>query len=346
VAVLAIVTSSPRDVEGGHLVIARSLVQAAREAGHDAHLVVTADYGFGRQTRSYIANFRCDVTRAGGRAVDQVISLRYPSYAVRHPRNVCWLNHTMREYYDGWPEFAASISARNRMKERIRRVLTHAADRYFLKAHVTRLVAQSRTIQRRIASDFGVQAEVLLPPPPQRAYRCDIYGDEIFAVSRLTPHKRIGLLLRALAEPAARHVRAAIAGEGASRGELEQLAVSLGVARRVTFLGRIDDDAMLDRLARCRAVCFTPLDEDYGFVTVEAFASRKAVVTCRDSGGPTELVSDNETGFVCDPTPASVAAAIGRLIEDRPLAERLGASAGDRAAGMTWEAAVRRLVIA
>jgi glycosyltransferase involved in cell wall biosynthesis len=252
----------------------------------------------------------------------------------------------MREYYDGWPEFAASISARNRVKERIRRVLTHAADRYFLKAHVTRLVAQSRTIQRRIASDFGVQAEVLLPPPPQRAYRCDIYGDEIFAVSRLTPHKRIGLLLRALAEPAARHVRAAIAGEGASRGELEQLAVSLGVARRVTFLGRIDDDAMLDRLARCRAVCFTPLDEDYGFVTVEAFASRKAVVTCRDSGGPTELVSDNETGFVCDPTPASVAAAIGRLIEDRPLAERLGASAGDRAAGMTWEAAVRRLVIA
>ena len=62
---------------------------------------------------------------------------------------------------------------------------------------------------------------------------------------------------------------------------------SLDVAARVTFLGRIDDDAMLDRLARCRAVCFTPLDEDYGFVTVEAFASRKAVVTCRDSGGPT-----------------------------------------------------------
>src|ERR1700738_2492479 len=142
-AVLGVVTSSPRDVEGGHLVIARSLVQAAREAGHDAHLIVTADYGFGRQTRSYMANLRRDVTRVDGHAVDQVISLRHPSYAVRHPRHVCWLNHTMREYYDGWWEFAASLSTRNRMKERVRRVLTHAADRYFLKVHVTRVVAQS-----------------------------------------------------------------------------------------------------------------------------------------------------------------------------------------------------------
>ena len=48
---------------------------------------------------------------------------------------------------------------------------------------------------------------------------------------------------------------------------------------------------MIDHLARCRGVVFPPLDEDYGFVTVEAFAARKAVVTCTDSGGPTELVT-------------------------------------------------------
>ena len=73
---------------------------------------------------------------------------------------------------------------------------------------------------------------------------------------------------------------------------------------------------MLDHLARCRAVCFPPLDEDYGFVTVEAFASRKAVITCVDSGGPAELVRDGETGLVCDPTPAAMAAAIARLMDD------------------------------
>ena len=61
---------------------------------------------------------------------------------------------------------------------------------------------------------------------------------------------------------------------------------------------------MLHHLANCRAVSFAPFAEDYGFVTVEAFASRKAVITCRDSGGPTELVRDEHTGLVCDPTPA------------------------------------------
>jgi len=136
-----------------------------------------------------------------------------------------------------------------------------------------------------------------------------------------------------------------IAGEGDERHELEQLARTLGVADRVTFAGRIGEETMLGHLARCRAVAFTPLAEDYGFVTVEAFASRKAVITCADSGGPTELVKDDETGVVCEPTPASVAIAIARLTDDRRLAERLGANAAARAAAMSWDAAVQRLVI-
>ena len=116
-------------------------------------------------------------------------------------------------------------------------------------------------------------------------------------------------LSMALAEPAARHVRAVIAGEGESRADLERLSASLGVSGRVTWLGRVSDEALIDHLARCRAVCFPPLGEDYGFVTVEAFASRKAVLTCIDSGGPSELVRDGETGLVCDPTPGALAAA-------------------------------------
>src|SRR5437879_5784807 len=74
VAVLAVVTSSPKNVEGGHLVIARALVAAALEAGHDAHLVVTADFGFGRQARSYLANWRTNIATIARRRVDQVIS--------------------------------------------------------------------------------------------------------------------------------------------------------------------------------------------------------------------------------------------------------------------------------
>jgi glycosyltransferase involved in cell wall biosynthesis len=102
---------------------------------------------------------------------------------------------------------------------------------------------------------------------------------------------------------------------------------------------------MIDHLARCRAVCFTPLSEDYGFVTVEAFASHKAVITCSDSGGPTELVKDDDTGVVCEPVPAAIAIALARLIDDQRLAARLGRNAAARAATMGWDGVVRRLLI-
>ncbi|HYM25795.1 MAG TPA: glycosyltransferase, partial [Vicinamibacterales bacterium] len=302
-------------------------------------------FGLGQLVRTYTASLKLDVSQVGGRRVDQVISLRFPSFAVRHRAHLCWLNHTMREYYDLWPEFSASISRRNRMKERVTRSILHVVDRHLLKQHATRVLAQSKTIQRRLASDFGIRAEVLYPPPPQRAYRCDGYGDYILAVSRLTPHKRVDLLVRALAEPAARGIKAVVAGDGEERAGLARLAADLGVADRVQFTGRIADAVMLDLFARCRAVCFTPIDEDYGFVTVEAFASRKAGVTCRDSGGPAEFVVDGETGFVCDPTAPSVAAALARLTSDAQLAGRLGTRAAARAADMTWDAAVKSLVI-
>jgi glycosyltransferase involved in cell wall biosynthesis len=346
-AVLAVVTSSPQGVEGGHLVVARSLVAAALEQGHDAHLVVTPDYGFGRTLNTYRENWATDVNRViahTGKKVDQVISLRYPSYAVKHPAHVCWLNHTMREYYDVWPRFAASISARNRVKERSRKALIRMAD-WWLLHHVSEVVAQSQTIQRRLRDDLGVRSDVLWPPPPPRPYRCDDYGDFILAISRLTPMKRLDLLIRALAEPAAKHVRVVIAGDGECRDTLEKLAATLGVDGRVSLAGHLDDAELVVHLGRCRAVCFPPLSEDYGFVTVEAFASGKAVVTCTDSGGPAELVRDGESGLVCEPTPAGLAVALARVMDDRALAERLGRGAAAQVSGMRWPDAVKRLVI-
>ena len=100
---------------------------------------------------------------------------------------------------------------------------------------------------------------------------------------------------------------------------------------------------VIDHLARCRAVCFPPLEEDYGFVTVEAFASSKPVITCRDSGGPAELVGDGINGFVCDPTPASLATALRRLTDDVTLAQTLGAEAHSRSSQLNWPDAVRQL---
>jgi glycosyltransferase involved in cell wall biosynthesis len=340
---IAVVTSSPPMVEGGHMVIARSLATALRAAGHEADIIVTPQNRFGRQASAYLATWLTDVERSGGERIDQVISLRYPSYAVRHPRHVCWLNHTMREYYDLWERFSSSLSPQGRLKEKVRRRAMHTVDRYLLTKNVNRLFVQSRTIQERLRMWPELSSTVLYPPPPQRAYRCDGYGDYIFMVSRLTPLKRTDLFLRALAAAGGRGIRAVIGGDGEERERLVALASELGLGDRVSFVGALDDSDLVDHLARCRAVCFPPLAEDYGFVTAEAFASAKAVVTCRDSGGPAELVQDGVNGLVCDPTPDGLAAALRRLIDDRVAAEAMGRAAHESAQRLQWAEAIRAL---
>ena len=106
-ATIAVVTSSPPFAEGGHLVMARELVRALGEEGHETGLVVTPQNRFGRQVSAYLAAWCTDVQLAHEeKKVDQVISLRFPGFAVRHPRHVLWLNHRMREYYDLRDQFS------------------------------------------------------------------------------------------------------------------------------------------------------------------------------------------------------------------------------------------------
>src|ERR1700754_2450917 len=115
---VAVVTSTPWFVDGGHLVIGRCLVQALRDEGHQAEFLLTPQNRFGRQAAAYLATWLTDVgLGADGRAIDRVISMRFPSYAIRHPSHVCWLNHTMREYYDLWGTFSASLRWEKRVKE-------------------------------------------------------------------------------------------------------------------------------------------------------------------------------------------------------------------------------------
>lgn len=343
---ILVVTSSPPLVEGGHLVIARALVRALQERGHDSDLVVTPSNRFGRQASAYVANWMTDVGRTGsGERVDQVISTRYPSYAVRHERHVCWLNHTMREYYDLWDSWSATLSPQGRLKEHARRALIRAADSYLFHHNVTRLFAQSKTVQDRLTRWNGVSSEVLYPPPPHRHYHCADYGDFLFAYSRLAPLKRLSLVIDAMAMPAAAGVRCVIAGDGEERAALQARARERGVEDRVSFVGHISDEELTTYLATCRAVVFVPQAEDYGMVTIEAFASGKPVITAADSGAPVELVIPGINGNVVAPTADALGRAMGELAGDRGLAEQMGQAAAKRASEITWDAAVTQLVL-
>lgn len=325
------------------MVMARELVTALREYGHDAGLIVTPQNPFG-QASAYMAAWCTNVRFAHeDKPIDRVISLRFPAYAVQHPDHVLWLNHRMREYYDLWDRFHAKLSWKGRIKEGTRRMLIRRADGYFLGRIPSRF-AISATVQERLRRWGGISSDVLYPPPPVREYRCDRYDDYLFAVSRLTPLKRFDLLLRALAEPVAAGIRCVIAGEGAEMRALVSLRNRLGLTDRVEFAGRLSDEDMIGHLARCRAVAFVPWNEDYGFVTVEAFACGKPVVTVTDSGGPSELVVNGVNGWLTEPTPEKLALGLVKVMSDRTAAIRLGEAGAARVATMTWPSAVDTLL--
>ncbi len=342
---ILVVTSGALFVRGGHLTIAEETAAAIRRAGHLAGVLVTPQNRFGRQLSAYLSTWLTDVGEtADGKPVDQVISLRFPSYAVRHPRHVCWLNHRMREYYDLWERFVRGLGRRGRLKEGVRRKVFHTLDRWLLTRNVRRLVAQSRTIQARLQRFGGIASELLYPPPPERPYRTDAYGDYIFGVSRLHPLKRLDLLVEAAALARDRSLSFKIAGEGEEEPRLRERIRALGLEGRVELLGAIGDAQLVEHYARCRAVYFAPWNEDYGFVTLEAFRSGKAVVTATDSGGPAELVRHRENGLVAEPTAEAVAAQLDALGGDRALAERLGEAARRDAEAHRWDRAVERLL--
>jgi glycosyltransferase involved in cell wall biosynthesis len=97
-------------------------------------------------------------------------------------------------------------------------------------------------------------------------------------------------------------------------------------------------------MAGARGVLFAPFQEDYGYVTLEAFLSRKPVVTASDAGGPLEFVQDGVNGFVRDPAPEALAEAVRALAADEGLARRLGDSGYERARLITWDGVVARLL--
>jgi glycosyltransferase involved in cell wall biosynthesis len=340
-----VVTSDVPLVRGGHRVIAEQLSGALVKQGHDAEVVWTPQNRFGRQFTAYLANWATDVGVTGdGQRVDQIISLRFPSYAVRHERHVCWLNHRMREYYDLWPALKSKLSRKDLLKESVRRFLIHRADRYLLTRNVSKLYAQSKTIAARLRQFGGIASEVLYPPPPERAYRTTGYEPFVFAVSRLHATKRLDLLVRAMAAVASKQLRAVIAGTGEEESGLKRLAGELGLSGRIDFVGRIGDEDLLDRYARCRGVFFAPLMEDYGFVTLEAFRSRKPVLTAADSGGPAELVVDGRSGYVVPPEVSVIAGRLDLWAQQADLAARMGEAGEVDSREVRWDVCVERLL--
>lgn len=108
--------------------------------------------------------------------------------------------------------------------------------------------------------------------------------------------------------------------------ELKQLAATEGVLDRVKFVLSCSTAERNTLLSDCLCVLYTPKDEHFGIVPLEAMAAQKPVIAC-NSGGPVETVKHEVTGFLCDPNPLEFAKSMSKLMADPEMAAKMGKEA-------------------
>jgi glycosyltransferase involved in cell wall biosynthesis len=156
---------------------------------------------------------------------------------------------------------------------------------------VSHYVANSRQTQRRIAEFYGREANIVHPPVAVDRFRSEEPDDYFLTVTELVPHKRVDIAARAAAEAGE---RLKVVGGGP---ELPRLRAEY--PPNVEFLGRVDDEELVELYAHARAAV-VPNIEEFGIAAVEAQAAGRPVIAPR-AGGTLETVEEGVTGRLVAP---------------------------------------------
>ena len=332
-------------VHGGAEVHVRELTRQLIARGYEAALVSVPFKWYPKEEiLPHAAAWRLlDLSESNGRPIDLVIASKFPTYFVRHANKVAWLIHQYRAAYELCGTVYSDFGHNERdvgLRDTLIRLDTQ------MLGECRRIFANAENTANRVRKYNGLAAEALYHPPRLAgplAEAAVTYGDYVLSVGRIESVKRVDLLVSAMAR-VDKPIRLVVAGDGTQRANVERAAAAAGVADRVEFLGAVDDPRLLALYRDALAVLYPPYDEDFGYVTLEAFLSRKPVVTATDSGGPTEFVVDGLNGFVRAPEAEAFAEAVNTLALDRRRAASMGEAGYDRARTITWDGVVEKLV--
>ncbi len=237
---------------------------------------------------------------------------------------------------------------------RARQILTlQTTNRHFLRRHIMRtpdtVTAISNALARQ-AVDFGRKDVIVIPngiPYSQIRAACESHKKipgRILFVGRLEKMKGIDVLLNAFAQIEKFHPAATlhIVGDGSLRQELENLAHELNLTNRITFLGRLNGNALLREYAEAEIFCGLSRSEALGNVFLEAQAAGCAVVATTVGGIP-EIVLHEKTGLLVAPDdPEAAALAMQRLMAEQSVRAAFAAAGVENARGYDWDVVTER----
>jgi len=331
---IAVVAAGSRTGEaGGAERFYVGLRDALRAAGAQADIVtvINDESSFRGIEETYLRYYDLDLS-----AYDGVISTKAPGYVVRHPNHVCYLQHTMRVFYDMFDVEFPNPSDELREQRRLVQKWDTAALRNPRTKH--RFVI-GHEVKERLRAFNGLDSTVLYQASTMSGFHCGEFR-HVLMPGRLHRWKRADLVIRAF-----RHVKSPVelllTGTGEDEGSLRELA---GSDSRIRFLGRVSDERLVELYSEALAVTFVPRHEDFGLITLEAFLSGKPVITCADSGEPSRMVNDGISGYVCAPEPRAIAARIDKLAGDATFARNMGEAGRNSVSGIRWDSVASALL--
>jgi glycosyltransferase involved in cell wall biosynthesis len=230
-----------------------------------------------------------------------------------HTLHICYCHTPMRYAWDYHSRYLDEKGIRNTF-------LRYFAERTLSKLRtwdavsakrVDHWIANSTVVQERIQRFYQAKSTVIYPPVsiPKRLSSKPRTTElkKAITVSRLTPNKRIDIMIRACAD---KNIELVIVGEGADRQRLESIAQE--TQAKVTFTGSVGEKEKFALIADSDLFLFAA-EDDFGIAPVEAMGCGVPVAALK-KGGATETVKEGHSGyFFTDATQASLSSLLDTL---------------------------------
>lgn len=337
-------TMSPFE-RGGAEILVDDLYNELKTRGHS---VVLFRLPFPFNYDAYLSNTMLASRLLNFSEYDRVIAFKFPAFYAVHPKKVLWLFHQFRQVYELYDnEYGLkSDDVGVALKEIITRNDTEqigSADIIYTNAH---------EVTNRLKKYNNINSTILPPPLKEwDKYYFKEYGDFIYYPSRITDLKRQHLAIEAMRYVKS-DVKLIIDGKCIGADYLEKLHNIIkqnNLENKVTMENRwVSDEEKIEKMSECLGCLYIAYKEDsYGFVSMESFYSSKPVITCEDSGGTVELITNGKNGYFTEPTPQALAEAMDKLYIDRLNTEKMGRAARKEIMerNITWDETVRRLLL-
>jgi glycosyltransferase involved in cell wall biosynthesis len=342
---VAIVNTWVPFIYGGAEHLADTVKTKIQEHGHEAILIKVPFKWYPSQNilNHILASRLIRVDHA-----DRVIAFKFPAYYVEHDNKVLWLLHQFRQAYDLWgtpfQDIPSTVEGNS-----IRDTIIRADNRYL--GQVKKIYTNSGVVSKRLQRFNQIQSEVLLPPLMHaEQFAAGDYGDYIFYPSRISGGKRQHLIVESMAYTKS-NVKLVVAGSPETPSDLarlEELIQKHHLQEKVTLISRwISQEEKVKLFSNCLGCTYIPYDEDsYGYVTLEAYQSKKAVITCTDSGGTLDVIQNGINGFITASNPQEIAEAMDKLYNDKARARLLGQNGYDTSSSLNlnWNHVITKLL--